>query len=205
MLSGWLSKTTTSTERRKRASSAYVTWWKSPLPRNTSGASPVCGRSRSARRRHAKRRSSSRWRSAMVSTPSRGATEPSKSRTIGRVIRGGPPPVGLEPAFGAAQRAAQQRIARPHRVQRRREPRTELALDLRIGPPGDIRAEAVVEGVLEIPEPTDGVQMVRPRGRIVESDVLVDEHSVPLEAKVPSRHLAAGSVAEHRRVHPGAA
>ena len=157
MLSGWLSKTTTSRDaggrrRHRRRSGISVTWWKSPLPMNAQPQSTGNTPSRwassalNARRVQPKRMASCHEPSGMRRSPSAtGRTEPSKSRITGgdgrkdsrgscmiRILisrlRAHGLCVGLKPMPEHVQDAAQDRVAHPDQMPGEREPRPKRRL-----------------------------------------------------------------------------
>src|SRR5258708_1774053 len=184
-------------------------WWKSPLPMKTTGgsarsdgSSSTCSR-RSTGRRQANRTGSSQWRRGIVSAPSKGRTDPSKSRISVRDMSGVPLTIGLEQALEQPEKRSHHGIADVDGVKREREARAEVALDLRIGPAGHVVPEIPLQRVFEVVKPTDGIKIVFACLGIGKTDVLVYEHPVLADTEVVAEEDAAGAVDKDDPVDAG--
>src|SRR5437667_10507866 len=96
----------------------------------------------------------------MASAPSSVPTEPSKSRISARDMTLVPAAVPFEQPLERPQKRARNPVADVNGVQREREARAELPLDLRVGPAGDVVARSRRQSVFEIVKPTDRVEIV---------------------------------------------
>src|SRR5258706_1529722 len=128
-----------------------------------------------------------------------GPTEPSKSRTTGAVIRMSlvPGAVSFEVGGKPPQNGAQQTVADMDGVTGEGKAGTEIGLDLRVGPAGDIVGQAALQRVGEVVEPTDEVKVQRTRLWITKADVFVDEHFPIDETHVVSDQAPAVAVLEN--------
>src|SRR5579859_2526267 len=104
---------------------------------------------------------------ASVSAP----TEPSMSRTTGDVIgrRLAPGAVPFEVTGEAPQQHAQQTVADMHGVAGKSEPGTQIGLDLRVGPAGDIVLQPALQRVGEVVKPADEIKIQLSRVGITEA------------------------------------
>src|SRR5207302_649536 len=135
--------------------------------------------------------------SGTASVSGRGSTEPSKARVSDRDTCVLPLPIGFKPAFETPKKRSQYRVAHVDRVLRKRETRAELALDLGIGPAGDVNAQPVTQGIFDVVEPAHRVEIVVARLRVDEADILVDEHRIAANADAVADQLSAGAIGEN--------
>src|SRR5258706_9898964 len=75
---------------------------------------------------------------------------------------------------------------------REREFRSELPFYAGIGPAGNVVAQSMHQRVLEIVKPAHGIEIVKMRLGVRESDVLVDEHRVRTKTKIETDQCIAG-------------
>src|SRR5258706_4768662 len=120
----------------------------------------------------------------MTSVSGSGRTEAAKSRMSARATCVLPLAVRLEQAFERPEKCSQHWAADVYSMLGKRKVSAEVALDLGVGPSGDVIAKAVGQRVFNVVKPAHRIEIVVARLRVGEADVLVQKHRILADAEI---------------------